>query len=259
MKFSKVLFYEEGYREPIDHRSVTRLLRAFPRSYSEVVEIIVENSESLTENAFRFNVASLMPSFGMTRKGAFEGIGVDKEGRVHDRTSVIDLCWKEIGDGLQNIRRYIDENAVVHKRSRRLAELSTVQRDYVIRKTCNLFAGLCGIGVRRGQIRSARVGASKILFATLPEVALPVDNMEWDHVFKTDDYGEILTTMTDEIDEWERITNKHLDDLDPHQPTTLPSIYNVLAMSIRPLEKLPMSEIRRKYYAYLKKSRPQLC
>lgn len=178
MHFSKVLFYEEGYREPIDYRSVTRLLGAFPRSYSEVVEVIVENSESLTENAFRFNIASLMPSFGMTRKGAFEGIRLDREGRVHDRTGVIDLCWKEIEDCLRNIRTYIDDNAAAHKRSRRIAELSTLQRDHVIRKTCDLFAGLCEIGARRGQIRSARVVASKVLCASLPEVALPVDNLE---------------------------------------------------------------------------------
>ena len=254
MQFPKILFYEEGYREPLDYRSVSRLLQAFPRRYTEVVEITVKNSESLNEKAFRFNVALLMPSFGMTRRGAFEGIRLDKEGDIQDPDNVIGLCWKEIGDGLQHVRRYIDENAASQKRSRRLAELSIIQRGYVIRKTCKLFTGLCEIGVRRGQKRRARVGASKILFAALPEVALPVDNLEWDHVFKTDDYGDILTIMTDEIDEWERKTNKHLDDCDPHQPTTLPSIYNVLAMSIRPLERLPKSKILRQYYKYLKKS-----
>jgi len=256
MQFTKILFHEEGYLEPLDYRSVSRLLRAFPRSYSEVVEIIIKNSESLTEKTFRFNAALLMPSFGMTRKGAFVGIGLDKEGGIYDRYDIIGLCWKTIGDGLQHIRQYIDENAAAYKRSRRLAELSTIQRDYVVRKTCELFVRLCEIGVRRGQIRRARVGASKILFAALPEVALPVDNLEWDYVFKTNDYGETLVIMTNEISEWERKTSKHLDDLDPHQPTTLPSIYNILAMSVRPLERLPKSRVLKQYYEYLRKSQP---
>jgi hypothetical protein len=254
MQFSRILFYEKGYQEPIDARSIKRILHAFPRSYSDIVEIIVENSEDLTERAFKFNVALLLPSFGMTRRGAFAGMRVDKEGNIEDQTGVIDLCWKEIGDGLQNVRKFIDENVEVHRRSRRLMELSTVQRDHVIEKTCGLFTKICEIGAKKGQIRSTRVGASKILFAALPEVALPVDNLEWDEVFRTDDYGEVLTTMTNEIDEWERKTENHLDDLDTHQSTTLPSIYNVMAMSIRPLEKLPISESRKKYLAYLEKS-----
>ena len=90
--------------------------------------------------------------------------------------------------------------------------------------------------LRRTSVQTSkvgRVGASKILFAVLPEVALPVDNSEWKYVFKTAEYRVVLSTMVNEIDEWERKTGMHLDTLDPN--TTLPSIYNIMAMAARPL------------------------
>ena len=78
------------------------------------------------------------------------------------------------------------------------------------------------------------VGASKVLFAVLPEIALPVDNVQWKKVFKTIDYSDIISTMALEIDEWERLVNASLDSCDPLPHTTLPSIYNVMAMKARP-------------------------
>jgi len=68
----------------------------------------------------------------------------------------------------------------------------------------------------------------------LPEVALPVDNTQWRSVFKTIDYGDIIRLMAEEITEWERRTGKRLDSCDPHPLTTLPAIYNVMAMKAKP-------------------------
>ena len=78
------------------------------------------------------------------------------------------------------------------------------------------------------------VGASKVLFAVLPEVALPVDNAEWKKVFRTIDYRDIITTMTEEIVEWEKNTRTRLNACDPGDCLTLPAIYNVMAMEARP-------------------------
>ena len=79
------------------------------------------------------------------------------------------------------------------------------------------------------------VGASKILFAVFPEIALPVDNKEWKQLFKTVDYGDLLKLMTDEIIEWERSTGIKLESCDFRQSIlTLPAIYNVIAMEARP-------------------------
>ncbi len=87
------------------------------------------------------------------------------------------------------------------------------------------------------------VAASKVLFATLSEIALPVDNLEWDQVFRVEKkqrekaggYAKILSTMIREIKEWENKSERQLEELSLEQTTTFPAIYNILAMSVRPL------------------------
>jgi hypothetical protein len=85
-----------------------------------------------------------------------------------------------------------------------------------------------------GRSTSGRVGASKVLFAVLPEIALPVDTAQWKGVFPTTDYGDIIESMSAEIARWEENTGNHLDSCDPSYPvTTLPAVYNVMAMKAR--------------------------
>lgn len=78
------------------------------------------------------------------------------------------------------------------------------------------------------------VGASKVLFALLPEAALPIDNTEWKKVFRTIDYTDIITTMADEIKRWEMSNGRELDSCDPNRCLTLPGIYNIMAMKAKP-------------------------
>jgi hypothetical protein len=130
---------------------------------------------------------------------------------------------------------YLQQNGLLN-RSRIVVELAPTMQDYVVKETGRLFVALSEIEVRNSMI--SRVGASKILFATLPEIALPVDNVEWDYVFETENYEEILSTMINEIKEWERKTGHKLETVEQNGHTTLPSIYNVMAMSARPLDKL---------------------
>ena len=86
-----------------------------------------------------------------------------------------------------------------------------------------------------GKTSYGLVGASKILFSVLPEIVLPIDNAEWLHVFKTVDIGDVLHGMVFDIQKWEGITGRQLNDLDHSQRlTTLPSVYNVMAMDARP-------------------------
>lgn len=167
----------------------------------------------------------LMKSFKMTRRGAFHGISNDR-----DTDDIIDACWKQVGDELKKLKEYLKENCHA-KRSRILVELSSESRNYVIQKINELFRKLTAVKVLTGRVTP--VGASKVLFAVLPEIALPVDTSEWKHVFRTENYGEILTTMANEIKEWEKLTKKKLENLDKH-PTTLPAIYNIMAMAARP-------------------------
>jgi hypothetical protein len=231
-----ILFYEDG--NPIDHRCITRFLHSFPGSYATVVTEIIRDSESLCEDSFKHNVARLLPAFMMTRAGAFRGVRIDEKKGPLDPNGIIEKCWKKMEVGLREIKGIIKSN--VKNRSRTLVELQSSTRNDVFERTSRLFIELLGVRVGNNWVR--RVGASKILFAALPEIALPVDNTEWDHVFRTKDYAEILSTMTNEIVEWEdRSRNFHLDDavrnLNEYKPTTLPAIYNVLAMAARPLQK----------------------
>jgi len=91
-----------------------------------------------------------------------------------------------------------------------------------------------GIGNNAVKLRNFLDLHKKDLFAVLPEVALPVDNTQWRRVFKTIDYGDIIRLMAEEITEWERRTGKRLDSCYPQPLTTLPAIYNVMAMKAKP-------------------------
>ena len=86
-----------------------------------------------------------------------------------------------------------------------------------------------------GKTSFGLVGASKILFAVLPEIILPIDNSQWLRVFKTVDLGDVIKRMTSEIQSWENTTGKKLNEIDYSKKlTTLPSVYNVMAMAARP-------------------------
>jgi hypothetical protein len=110
--------------------------------------------------------------------------------------------------------------------------LSPETRKLIVARVSDLFDKLEWTTVKGHDI--GRVGASKILFAVLPEITLPVDNAEWDYVFRTHSYGRVLSIMIDEISEWEKQSKTHLESLDPNPSTTLTSVYNVMAMEARP-------------------------
>jgi len=228
----KVLFYNDG--SPMDHRCVQRFISAFPKSYRNVVERIIRNSERLDKITFANNIAKLMPSFKMTRKGAFHGLKITKGGELIDPNNVTSLCWNKIGSELLELRNYIKSNASC-ARTRVITDLSPKSRDHVIEVTADLFGRLNNTYI--GSSRVGPVGATKILFASIPEVALPVDNLEWKQVFQTDKYEVILSTMANEIIEWEKMVHKPLESLSPNTETTLPAIYNILAMATRDLTK----------------------
>lgn len=232
----RILFHENG--DPVDPRCIERFIWAFPKSYRDVVGSIIQKSERLDEEVFGWSVARLMPSFGMARRGAFHGVRLSKNDAVIDKTGVIDLCWKQIGDRLQTLKEFINEESC--PRNRVLVSLTPDSEDYVIKKSSKLFEDLRKVVVKTRGSRTSRVGpvgASKVLFAVLPEITLPVNNAEWRYVFKTKEYRNILLTMITEIKEWEKKTGDHLETSDPHPKATLPGIYNIMAMSVRDMLK----------------------
>ena len=205
------------------------LVSKFGESYKRTVKKIIRNSATLSKDTFRLNVATLLPSFGMTRRGAFHGLKIIGAA-IKDPKHVLDVCWAQVGSELPALKEIIAENSF-GQRSRAILELSPDSRNYIIESVSDLFEKLKWTDVSGSYV--GRVGASKILFAVLPEICLPVDNAEWDHVFRTDDYHRVLLTMIDEINEWEAKANTRFESLDS-PPTTLPSVYNVMAMAARP-------------------------
>ena len=226
----KVLFHDDG--EPIDPRCINRFAYAFPKGYQKVVRNIVENSEKIGKEAFVHNVAALMSSFKMTRKGAFHGVKIDKRGIVEDPRNVINTCWSNVGGRLQRLRQYLNQNRS-GKRGRTLVEISPDSRIHIVEKTSEIFEELLETTLSNGEI--SPVAASKVLFAILPEVALPVDTAEWKYVFETNRYQDVLSIMIKEIEAWEkRCDNTPLETLDPYPKATLPEVYNIMAMAARP-------------------------
>ena len=54
-------------------------------------------------------------------------------------------------------------------------------------------------------------------------------------MFQTVDIGDIIQTMVSEIERWENVTGEQLNQ--PYSKsglTTLPSVYHVMAMAVRP-------------------------
>jgi len=222
----KVLFHKNG--SPVESQRIRRLVSEFSESYDQVVRNIITNSETMNKDTFRYNVATLMPPFLMTRRGAFHGLKI-VDGVIRDPKRVLDVCWTQVDSELQNLKKHISENTS-GRRSRAVLELSPETRNYITGKISELFEKLKWTSVKGSDI--GRVGASKILFAVLPEIALPVDNDEWKYVFRTDCYGKVLSIMIDEVNEWEAKSQTPFESLGS-PPTTIPSIYNVMAMDAR--------------------------
>ena len=225
MKPFKILFDTNG--KPVSTSQIKRLVLNFSDSYTHVVKKIITKS-ALNRDLFRFNVATLMPPFGMTRVGAFNGLKIVND-VIQDPKGVLDVCWSKTSEKMLDLKSYIIGNTSTMTRA--ILELSQESQNQTIVKLAELFKTLKWISVNGTDI--GPVGASKILFAVFPELALPVDTTEWKQVFRTDNYEIVLGTMIDEVTDWESKTQTKFETLDS-PPTTVPSIYNVMAMEARP-------------------------
>jgi hypothetical protein len=226
----EILFDKSGIPHKPDH--IKRIVQSFPNSYGTTVHKVIENTLSHIDRSIFFeNVSRLLSNFKMTRGGPLKGIKYLNDGNTLDPQNIIAKCWGKIGDDLINLKRMIKLQNIT-KRGRILIEVSPTTRDSIVSDLDKAFLKL--LPVCAGVVSEGRVGASKILFAVLPEIAQPIDNAQWDKVFKTKNYGDIISHMANEIIEWEKQTGEQLESCDPYLCTTLPSVYNVMAMEARP-------------------------
>jgi len=199
-------------------------------TYSDLLRRYQNSISGISKDVFDQNAARLLSNFKMTRQGPFSGVKY-QNGKPSDPNKKLNECWNSIGDDLIRIRNSID----MYKspsRVRVLVNLEAEQFEGIFEELWKVFKRLLPICM--GENTFGLVGASKIIFALLPEVGLPVDNKQWRSLFKTVDYGDVLRMMADEIRDWESTTRERLDSCDPRELTTLPAVYNVMAMKARP-------------------------
>jgi len=219
MNTKKILFREGNAISPGE---IKEKIDRF--GYTDAVCRIVRDSRELDKSGQVFiKCASLILSnFGMTRSGRFKG-DVKKE-------LLLD-CWNEVGSDLIKIQGSVLESGF--SRDRFLLELETHRREELIAIIWSITKRL--LPFTMGKTSYGLVGASKILFAVLPEIVLPTDNSQWLHLFKTVDLGDVIRRMVSDIQQWETATGEKLNEVDySRRLTTLPSVYNVMAMAARP-------------------------
>ena len=230
MGSKNLLFSLEG--RAITSDEIREIIAKFGIGYKEAIQEIIQNSKVLDKDGEVFVrcTARILSSFGMTRAGPFHGVKMAENGNVNGKQILL-KCWNQIGDGLIEIRKSVSNSG--YSRDRYLLELSKPERERLLAEIWLLTKRL--LPFTMGKTSYGLVGASKILFAVLPEIVLPVDNTQWLKVFKTVDIGDVLNRMAIDIQEWENITKHRLNEMDPSRMlTTLPSVYNVMAMEARP-------------------------
>jgi hypothetical protein len=221
MRHIGILFEEIG--RPISPDVIIKRIVAFGDSYNDAVKEIIDDSKELDDEGKVFIkcASRILANFGMTRAGPFH----------KNRDETLRDCWETVGIDLIEINKSIRNSGLL--RDRYILELNNRERDGLIAKIWLITKKL--LPFTMGKYSYGLVGASKILFSVLPEIVLPIDNTQWLHVFKTVDISDVLHRMVFDIQKWEGMTGKRLNDLDQSKRlTTLPSVYNVMAMEARP-------------------------
>jgi hypothetical protein len=217
----EILFDANGH--VISPGEISIKINDFGDSYNNAVKEIIKDSGILDNDGDIFIkcASRILSNFGMTRRGPFH---MNPNERLHD-------CWNAIGADLIEIKGSVLRDSL--SRDRYLLEIKIHERDKLIRKIWSLTKKL--LPFTMGKYSYGLVGASKLLFSVLPEIVLPIDNNQWLHVFKTVDLGDVIKHMVSDIQKWEAITGFYFNELDhSYRLTTLPSVYNVMAMNARP-------------------------
>lgn len=225
MGHDNLLFYKGRAVAPDEIRE-----RVDGFAYKKATQETIQNSETLDEHVFLSCTARILSNFGMTRSGPFKGVRIARSGNVIHKEVLVE-CWNEIGDDLLSIRDSVSSSG--YSRDRYLLEIGNPQRGRLTAEIWTITKRL--LPFTMGETSYGLVGASKILFAVLPEIVLPVDNRQWLKIFKTVDLGDVINRMVADIQEWENATHLKLNEMHRSKTlTTLPSVYNVMAMHARP-------------------------
>lgn len=216
-----ILFNANG--QAISPKEISKQISNFGDGYNNAVGKIIKNSKVLDNDGKKFIecASQILSSFGMKRSGPFHENLSERLGK----------CWDTVGTDLIEINKSVYKSGL--SRERYLLELNNQERDSLIAKIWKITKKL--LPCTMGKTSYGLVGASKLLFSVLPEIVLPIDNNELLHVFQTVDIGDVIHYMVSDIQNWEANTGFQFNELDHSKRiTTLPSVYNVMAMYARP-------------------------
>jgi hypothetical protein len=226
----KILFNTDG---PIPSQKISQSLEAFPNGYARTVRQIIQATESssISESLFFDITVKVLNSFKMTRPGPFKGLGYNPDCSFKGPIEKLSASRDSVQADLFEIKSLLNSWGLV-PRGRKIIQINDYQLQEVTRLLWISFKKLLLITMSTHSY--GLVGASKILFGIFPEIVLPVDNEEWKQLFKTVDLSDVIKLMRNEIIEWEKQSGQMLDGCEPaNVPSTLPAIYNVMAMKAR--------------------------
>ena len=187
----KVLFDSSGNPHPEAY--VKSCVADFRRSYRLTIQAIIKETEDrIDEGIFLNNAAKLMSNFKMTRRGPFKGVGFSRGNGPDNDQEILSASWKTIGESVLDLKQFRISRANT-TRSRVLVEISEIERSQVAEKLWYMFKRLLPLCM--SETSWGLVGASKLLFSVLPEVALPVDNNQWKKLFQTVDYSRDVISL----------------------------------------------------------------
>ena len=218
---SREILFIKGHA--ISPEEISKRIVEFGNGYSDATEKIINESKDLDNDgkAFIKCASHILSNFGMTRSGPFH----------ENKNERLRKCWNAVGASLTIINNSVRKSRL--SRDRYILELKAPERENLIEEIWQITKIL--LPFTMGETSYGLVGASKILFSVLPEIVLPIDNAEWLHVFRTVDIGDVLRSMVVDIQKWEETTGRQLNKLDRSERlTTIPAVYNVMAMLARP-------------------------
>jgi len=222
MKKDLILF--KGEDRPRTSEEIIDEIANFKNDYINTTRTLILDSAELSEAGETFvkNGSLIISKFGMNRGGPF----ADKK----TTEATLYRCWEGVGELLISIKQVLVRSG--YSRNRLLLEMDRNSFESV---TDDIWNGMKRmLPFTMGATTYGLVGASKLLFAVFPEIVLPIDNTQWLKVFQTVDIGDVIRGMASDILRWEKYTGKRLNELDQSgRLSTLPSVYNVMAMAAR--------------------------
>lgn len=222
----KVLLEPSG--EPRSSIHVSYCVARRERKYAEAVQEIINTTEnSIDIGIFSKNSVKLMVTSKMNRRGPFQGLRFH-HGEIQDPKAMLNRAWEGIGKNIVDLKNLL-LGVAGKNRSRILVELPEPLMEKIavdlwnmVKRLLPLFMGVNTLGL---------TAASKFLFSVFPEIALPVEKVQWRDIFQTVDYTDIIRSMRAEISEWEKLSQRRLNQCDPFGSLTLPAFYNAVVMT----------------------------